>query len=47
VKIEKSRRVTDRTRIFSFQKQIKPSTDKNSTRYADEIAKITEEVPYI
>jgi hypothetical protein len=28
------------TRIFSFQKQIKPSTDKNFTRYADQIAKI-------
>jgi hypothetical protein len=28
------------TRIFSFQKQIKPLTDKNSTRYADQIAKI-------
>jgi hypothetical protein len=30
-------------RIFSFQKQIKPSTDKNFTRYAlyaDQIAKI-------
>jgi hypothetical protein len=25
---------------FSFQKQIKPSTDKNFTRYADQIAKI-------
>jgi hypothetical protein len=37
---------TDRTRfgnatqIFSFQKQIKPSTGKNFTRYADQIAKI-------
>ena len=29
------------TRIFSFQKQIKPSTDKNFTRYADQIAKIS------
>jgi hypothetical protein len=28
------------TRIFSFQNQIKPSTDKNFTRYADQIAKI-------
>ena len=28
------------TRNFSFQKQIKPSTDKNFTRYADQIAKI-------
>jgi hypothetical protein len=28
------------TRIFSFQQQIKPSTDKNFTRYADQIAKI-------
>jgi hypothetical protein len=28
------------TRIFSFQKQIKPSTDKNFTRYAGQIAKI-------
>ena len=28
------------TRIFSFQKQIKPSTDKNFARYADQIAKI-------
>jgi hypothetical protein len=28
------------TRIFSFQKQIKPSTDKTFTRYADQIAKI-------
>jgi hypothetical protein len=28
------------TRIFSFQKQIKPSMDKNFTRYADQIAKI-------
>ena len=28
------------TRIFSFQKQIKPSTDKHFTRYADQIAKI-------
>jgi hypothetical protein len=28
------------TRIFSFEKQIKPSTDKNFTRYADQIAKI-------
>ena len=28
------------TRIFSFQKQIKPSTDNNFTRYADQIAKI-------
>ena len=28
------------TRIFSFQKQIKPSTGKNFTRYADQIAKI-------
>jgi hypothetical protein len=28
------------TRIFSFQKQIKQSTDKNFTRYADQIAKI-------
>jgi alpha-ketoglutarate-dependent taurine dioxygenase len=28
------------TRIFSFQKQIKPSTDKNFTRYADQIAEI-------
>ena len=27
-------------RIFSFQKQIKPSTDKNFTSYADQIAKI-------
>jgi hypothetical protein len=27
-------------RIFSFHKQIKPSTDKNFTRYADQIAKI-------
>jgi hypothetical protein len=35
------------TRIFSFQKQIKPSTDKNFTRYADQIAKIAEEVPNI
>jgi hypothetical protein len=35
------------TRIFSFQKQIKPSTDKNVTRYADQIAKIAEEVPNI
>jgi hypothetical protein len=26
------------TRIFSFQKQIKPSTDKNFTRYAGQIA---------
>jgi hypothetical protein len=26
--------------IFSFQKQIKPSTGKNFTRYADQIAKI-------
>jgi hypothetical protein len=37
---------TDRTRfgnatqIFSFQKQIQPSTDKNFTRYADQIATI-------
>jgi hypothetical protein len=37
---------TDRTRfgnatqIFSFQKQIKPSTDKNFTRYANQIAEI-------
>jgi hypothetical protein len=37
---------TDRTRfgnakrIFSFQKQVKPSTDKNFTSYADQIAKI-------
>ena len=28
------------TRIFSFQKQIKPSTGKHFTRYADQIAKI-------
>jgi hypothetical protein len=28
------------TRISSFQKRIKPSTDKNFTRYADQIAKI-------
>jgi hypothetical protein len=35
------------TRIFSFQKQIKPSTDKNFTRYADQIAKVAEEVPNI
>jgi hypothetical protein len=35
------------TRIFSFQKQIKPSTDKKFTRYADQIAKIAEEVPNI
>jgi hypothetical protein len=28
------------TQIFSFLKQIKPSTDKNFTRYADKIAKI-------
>jgi hypothetical protein len=28
------------TRIFNFQKQIKPSTDKIFTRYADQIAKI-------
>ena len=28
------------TRIFSFQKQIKPSTDKHFTRYAEQIAKI-------
>jgi hypothetical protein len=28
------------TRIFSFKKQIKPSTDKNFTRYAGQIAKI-------
>jgi hypothetical protein len=28
------------TRIFSFQKQIKPLQDKNFTRYADQIAKI-------
>ena len=44
---------TDRTRfgnakrIFSFQKQIKPSTDKNFTRYADQIAKIASVVPTI
>jgi hypothetical protein len=35
------------TRIFSFQKQIKPSTDKNFTRYADQIAKIASVVPNI
>ena len=33
-------RQRDATRIFSFQKQIKLSTDKNFTRYADQIAKI-------
>ena len=33
-------RFDNATRIFSFQKQIKPSTDKNFTRYADQIAKI-------
>ena len=34
-------RFCNATRIFSFQKQIKPSTDKNFIRYADQIAKIT------
>jgi hypothetical protein len=34
-------------RIFSFQKQIKPSPDKNFTRYADQIAKIAQVVPNI
>jgi hypothetical protein len=29
------------TFLGSFQKQIKPSKDKNFTRYADQIAKIT------
>jgi hypothetical protein len=33
-------RFCNATRIFSFQKQIKPSMDKNFTRYADQIAKI-------
>jgi hypothetical protein len=33
-------RIGNATRIFSFQKQIKPSTDKNFTRYANQIAKI-------
>jgi hypothetical protein len=28
------------TRIYSFQKQIKLPTDKNFTRYADQIAKV-------
>ena len=32
--------IRNATQIFSFQKQIKPSTDKNFTRYADQIAKI-------
>jgi hypothetical protein len=35
------------TRIFSLQKQIKPSTDKKFTRYADQIAKIASVVPTI
>ena len=35
------------TRIFSFQKQIKASTDKNFTRYADQIAKIASVVATI
>jgi hypothetical protein len=33
-------RFDNATRIFSFQKQIKPSTDKNFTIYADQLAKI-------
>jgi hypothetical protein len=30
-----------------IKKQIKPSTDKNFTRYADQIAKIAQVVPNI
>jgi hypothetical protein len=48
VKVHTDRtRFDNATRIFSFQKQIKPSTDENFTRYADQIAKIAEEVPNI
>ena len=40
-------RFDNATRFFSFQKQIKASTDKNFTRYADQIAKIASVVATI